>query len=1043
MPTNNPSTSYEHLEAILRTASKNKQDFYTSLRKNSQNVLVYLADELKWHNKRFYTSDDYPDHGGGATPAIAGVVPFAMDDNGGQIPPTPSYEAAVAAASSDSDNLTTPHHPAPWRSGYMSIVPIKTPDGKSPEESITKLVGQTAEANRFFTFEMTSAQASVLIPRLRVFKVDYKTTKHQGSGTRTPHLPDKWRLSNPPKIISEREIEFDAFLRSTSADEILKSSGYPQRARLPGTGIRSFEWDLIGVNPAEVDANITATLQVYFNSIDDVFFNNLKKRQLSPTKGIASFLDLIVFSPPLGGQNKNPIPACVQDHSNGNYFEIKVEVGWQLPPDKMGLFTDDQLDIIKSTYTKYFLQLTDHEFEFSEDGSAVLTANYRARSKMADEKFNILGEVSRRTENEQENLESAREIYDAGEGEEDTRDAMENAEETLEAALDKQYKRIIKELVTKHSYTTIISTDLLLNFRKSGAPSLIGDQGGKDVHEGKIISYGSLLNTIFNSENPRESPDNRRLYDEVLAQIKDSSMGSAFTAPEGPGPIGLIGDPSNWPTGEWNVTSRRGRGREEAESFAEAVTNEDLAIAGVGDKKLGRDQNSDGNFEGVKINYFYLGDILEVFFYIHPIQHAIGQATRRGGREGFNMGFAVMDTEFINPRKVLGAIEAKAPAGTQNPLHVDHARTRLQIDGIDFDAFKCGFDSLPRAARKKYLSKVNLANIPINAELFLDFLKEKIISQQRLIYYADDFITDLLNQFVKPIISSNGIFGTPKNAPTNIMLTVTTDALKSPLFAKDHHKYALGYDHGPGAHAQARGHSNWPNRLFDVLAPTGDDPTTPGTGTYRWGPGFGKYHTIIGYADYYTEEVSHSPRPWLTPFHSPTGAPVLGALPPGSTLPQSAVANKPDTAADVKIIALLMQFNNFDGAYDNNIKAGICNFVVGLDRGILKKVSFQRVDQPYLRESRISKAKAFGAGQLRELYNVSLEMFGNVLCKPGQIIYVEPNPAVFGKPTSENSPARILGLGGYHLVTSVSNVIDSNGWSTTVNALHVAVPPTP
>ena len=75
---------------------------------------------------------------------------------------------------------------------------------------------------------------------------------------------------------------------------------------------------------------------------------------------------------------------------------------------------------------------------------------------------------------------------------------------------------------------------------------------------------------------------------------------------------------------------------------------------------------------------------------------------------------------------------------------------------------------------------------------------------------------------------------------------------------------------------------------------------------------------------------------------------------------------------------------------------GIPNFVIVLDRGIVKNISFQRVDQAYLRESRTSKSRTFAVGQLRELYNVTLELYGNNLLKPGTIIYVEPNSVIFG-----------------------------------------------
>ena len=138
----------------------------------------------------------------------------------------------------------------------------------------------------------------------------------------------------------------------------------------------------------------------------------------------------------------------------------------------------------------------------------------------------------------------------------------------------------------------------------------------------------------------------------------------------------------------------------------------------------------------------------------------------------------------------------------------------------------------------------------------------------------------------------------------------------------------------------------------------------------------------------------------------------------------------------------MTEYTKFNGDYQDNFKKGICNFIMGLDRGVLKSMSFHRVDQPHLRESRVSKSRQAWSMQLRELYHVSLELYGNLLVKPGMLIYVEPNPVMFGKPTAINSPARLLGMGGYHLVTQVSNTISwDGGWDTSITALHVATPP--
>ena len=80
-----------------------------------------------------------------------------------------------------------------------------------------------------------------------------------------------------------------------------------------------------------------------------------------------------------------------------------------------------------------------------------------------------------------------------------------------------------------------------------------------------------------------------------------------------------------------------------------------------------------------------------------------------------------------------------------------------------------------------------------------------------------------------------------------------------------------------------------------------------------------------------------------------------------------------------------------------------------------------------------------GALQLRELYSVKMTMIGNTLLKNGQFIYINPSAIGAGTPSSEGSIpnlARVLGLGGYFLVTGVSHRISEAGYDVEVTALH-------
>ena len=153
-----------------------------------------------------------------------------------------------------------------------------------------------------------------LLPYLRLSRVDYEK-------------------GNPTKIVQEIPIEIPNFLSPNDVDQITKG----QIGRAPGAGIKSFSWSLDGVQPAEVDNNITATLVVYFQSLND-FFKGAETDANNPNKykaqksDKATFLDLIInapTSPTVGTSNSTKPPNVCKPTGtdlkyDGGGFRIKV-----------------------------------------------------------------------------------------------------------------------------------------------------------------------------------------------------------------------------------------------------------------------------------------------------------------------------------------------------------------------------------------------------------------------------------------------------------------------------------------------------------------------------------------------------------------------------------------------------------------------------------------------------------------------------------------------------------------------------------------------
>jgi len=108
-------------------------------------------------------------------------------------------------------------------------------------------------------------------------------------------------------------------------------------------------------------------------------------------------------------------------------------------------------------------------------------------------------------------------------------------------------------------------------------------------------------------------------------------------------------------------------------------------------------------------------------------------------------------------------------------------------------------------------------------------------------------------------------------------------------------------------------------------------------------------------------------------------------------------------------------------------KHSIYHYYMGADRGLVKNIKFKRNDMPGLAEGRIVSENCRSL-QLREVYDATIQLFGNPLIKPGQYIYVTPSPFL-----GRNAYGRMLGMTGYYYVTKVRGEMTPGNFETTVD----------
>ena len=115
---------------------------------------------------------------------------------------------------------------------------------------------------------------------------------------------------------------------------------------------------------------------------------------------------------------------------------------------------------------------------------------------------------------------------------------------------------------------------------------------------------------------------------------------------------------------------------------------------------------------------------------------------------------------------------------------------------------------------------------------------------------------------------------------------------------------------------------------------------------------------------------------------------------------------------------------------------GVFHFAMGSNKSLIKSISFDKKDLEYARERRLTINKEDPYALLTNVFNVSIDMFGNNYFKPGTYIYVDPKVlGEVGRPFIHGSVANIMGLGGYHFVTKVEHSINLNSYSTRIEAV--------
>ena len=115
---------------------------------------------------------------------------------------------------------------------------------------------------------------------------------------------------------------------------------------------------------------------------------------------------------------------------------------------------------------------------------------------------------------------------------------------------------------------------------------------------------------------------------------------------------------------------------------------------------------------------------------------------------------------------------------------------------------------------------------------------------------------------------------------------------------------------------------------------------------------------------------------------------------------------------------------------------GILHFSVGSDVGMVKNMTFKKVEMPYRKEQLHQNATSQGLDQIQQLkfpYNTHLKLLGMPFYTPGMRYYINPSLLGLGSLERRNSLAFQMNLGGYHIITNVRMSIRNAVFETSLS----------
>jgi hypothetical protein len=304
--------------------------------------------------------------------------------------------------------------------------------------------------------KLATTDPATIMNRLRLTKgcTEFLNIRHFQLSQLTPSIRIyKQYYEGPKKTPREVELEFSSYVDPVKDLQSMLDSSLQRGV---GVGIESFTFDFQGVQPATAKKDILANLTIYAQNFNELFkFRQGVDQNGKPLEGGYRIIDLVLLEPKYRFITDKGTNQKLREF-NPNFYEIKVRAGWAATGGG-GLLSDDLSSAIKDNQVEMFLVVTQHEFEFQDDGSVRLKLQFRARveSLLLDKRSDVLFDtatIARRDERRNKINEIALAKTQLGSQkvkcEEDTIKQLRALyEETVEKEREDSYLSILKQLM--------------------------------------------------------------------------------------------------------------------------------------------------------------------------------------------------------------------------------------------------------------------------------------------------------------------------------------------------------------------------------------------------------------------------------------------------------------------------------------------------------------------------------------------------------------------------------------------------------------------